>query len=237
MNDKKVSLIYIICAFILTVVIFLSTILFTAMDASFYHNEHLKLDTPAYSGLTIDQLDDAMDLLLRYINGEAKSLDIAMQDQYTKEWFELFNKKEKDHMVDVRNLYQMVLYITTISAFVFVALSFFLLISRKKLALLGFSFYFNRVSLIIAILVGVILSIAFFNFDFFWTNFHHLVFSNDLWLLDPFTDRLITIVHAEVFFDLVVKIALRFALVFGGLNIICYFYQKLFNRKLEVETI
>ena len=237
MNDKKFSIIYIISAIILTLSIFLSTVLFTAMDASFYHDEHLKLDTPTYSELTIAQLDEAMDLLLRYIKGEVKSLDCIMQDQFTKERFELFNKKEKTHMVDVKNLYQTVLYITTISVFVFVTLSIFLFISRKKVAFLGFSFYFNRVSLGIAVVVGVILSIAFINFDFFWTNFHHLVFSNDLWLLDPFTDRLITIVHAEVFFDLVMKIALRFILLFGGLNLICFLYQRFYNKKFEVEVV
>jgi len=221
---------YIISAISLIVSIFVGTILITAMDLNFYHQEHIKLNTSEYSGLTIAQLDQAMVLLIDYIDGSIETLDFQMEDAYSGEVFELFNEKEKAHMVDVRVLYQRAFLIGVASLMLACVCLVFVIIKRKSLAVIGLSFYFNRISIVVLGLVGMILFLAVINFSYFWTNFHHLVFSNDLWLLNPLTDRLITIVHAEVFFDLVLKIGIRFLFVFIALNGFCYLIQKKYRK-------
>ena len=46
------------------------------------------------------------------------------------------------------------------------------------------------------------------DFNTFWTTFHKILFTNDLWLLNPKTDILIMMVPEQFFFDLVMRIAL-----------------------------
>ena len=46
------------------------------------------------------------------------------------------------------------------------------------------------------------------DFSSFWTKFHHIFFTNDLWLLDYDTDRMIRICPEQLFFDIVVRFAL-----------------------------
>ena len=224
---------YIIGAFTLIASLFMGSLMITAMDSSFYHNEHIKYDTPTYSELTIDQLDDAMRLILDYIVDDIDTLDFQMYHQKTGEKFELFNEKEKLHMIDVKVLYQRALIVTVILWVLTIIISAYLFINRKKAAFVGFTYYINRVSIVISAIVLLLLFIAITNFDFFWTNFHHLVFSNDLWLLNPLTDRLITIVYAEIFFDLVLSIAVRFSILFIGLNGICFWYQRRPNSEID----
>jgi len=56
------------------------------------------------------------------------------------------------------------------------------------------------------------------DFTSFWVSFHHLFFTNDLWLLNPETDVLIMMVPQQFFSDLVARIIIRFVSVFFVLN-------------------
>ena len=58
-----------------------------------------------------------------------------------------------------------------------------------------------------AFLLGAIAAV---NFNFFWTNFHHLFFSNNLWILDPSTDVLIQMMPTQLFYDCVIQILIIF---------------------------
>ena len=57
------------------------------------------------------------------------------------------------------------------------------------------------------LLFGLLALFAALDFNTFWTNFHRVFFTNDLWLLDPRTDILIQMVPGQFFFDLVMRIA------------------------------
>ena len=67
--------------------------------------------------------------------------------------------------------------------------------------------------------VAAIAIFAALDFARFWTSFHHLFFTNDLWLLDPRTDVLIMMVPEQFFSDLVMRIIIRFISMFAALNI------------------
>lgn len=229
----KNKLVYLSGSMALLLALLLASILFTSMDASFYQREHQKYNTAASSGLNFNQLDEAMRLLLGYIDGSIESLERQMTDQRNGTEFELFNAREKSHMLDVRALYDVAYNTMIISAMVASACLLYGFITKKKLALLGFAYYYNRVSIAFFIMLFMILFLAMTNFDFFWTNFHQLVFSNDLWLLNPVTDRLITIVYEEIFFDLVLKIGITFLLVFLVLNAGAYFIQRRYRKQFK----
>ena len=59
------------------------------------------MDTAAYVGVTDPVLEQATNTLLDYLQGNAPSLDLAMDNGE-----EYYSQREKDHMVDVKALYQ-----------------------------------------------------------------------------------------------------------------------------------
>ena len=66
--------------------------------------------------------------------------------------------------------------------------------------------------LLAAIAVWVLL-----DFSSFWTAFHHLFFTNDLWLLDPATSRMINMMPLQLFYDIVVFVVVVFILLWAAL--------------------
>ena len=62
--------------------------------------------------------------------------------------------------------------------------------------------------------------------------FHHIFFTNDLWILDPATDMLINIVPEGFFMDT----AARIALLFGSLSLVLFgvcLFLTVKNRRKE----
>ena len=56
------------------------------------------------------------------------------------------------------------------------------------------------------------------DFSRYFIMFHHIFFTNDLWILDPSTDMLINIVPEGFFMDT----AARIAFLFGSLSLILF---------------
>jgi len=199
-----------------------------AMNRGFFDSEYTKLDTAEYIGMSEDDLRETTDVLLGYTAGTRDTLDF--QAEIGGETQEVFGTREKDHMVDVRNLYIAVRNFRTwglVAAAVLTGAAF--LISRKKavLSLCRSFLYTSSAFLVIVIAVGLY---AVIDFTSFWTSFHHVFFTNDLWILDPRTDVLIQMVPEQFFFDLVTRIIVRFVAIFAGLNIAAFAGKWLYKR-------
>ena len=69
------------------------------------------------------------------------------------------------------------------------------------------------------------------DFTSFWTSFHHVFFTNDLWLLDPATDNLILMVPEQFFFDLVFRIVGWFVGIGALLYLVSFYFSKKKPRK------
>ena len=112
-----------------------------------------------------------------------------------------FNSKEKLHLKDVKELFDIVKFIILTSLLVLV-LSYWYL--RKKI-------FFNSVKvgcLILLIFILVLLLFSFFDFTKLFFGFHELVFTNDLWLLNPETDNLINLLPEKIFEEIVFRLGL-----------------------------
>lgn len=75
------------------------------------------------------------------------------------------------------------------------------------------------------LLIGMVIY-ALLDFDAFWTSFHLLVFDNDLWLLDPLTDRMIRMLPLALFNGLVLRIFVVLAGCLGTIYGCVYTWQK-----------
>ncbi len=111
-----------------------------------------------------------------------------------------FNEKEQLHMEDVRGLVRLS---ERLLAFLFVVCVAWLLCSSRKLELL------RRASLFTLVVVGVGGLIVLLSFSSSFLIFHQLSFTNDLWMLDPATDRLIVLFPETFFSTALTDIVLR----------------------------
>lgn len=163
-----------------------------------------------YIGISEDDLTKTTDVLLGYIKGENKTLDIECRiNGITRP---VFNDREKAHMLDVKSLYDGAIVIRNVSFVIFV-LSF-IYIGRSKELFIGYKYSLSLVGLIIAFL----LLFCLIDFEGFWLGFHHLFFPfNDLYILDPRYDILVMMVTEGFFFDLCILIVMSTSVILVGL--------------------
>ncbi len=176
-----------------------------------------------------DDLNKTTDVLLSYIKDYDKTLDISVN--INGENRQVFNEREKAHMIDVRDLYQNAIKVRNFSLLIY-AFSLVILIMNKGLNELYRGF--KKALGIFVIMFGLIAVFCLIDFNAFWTNFHHVFFpSNDLWLLDPRTDVLIMMVPEKFFFDLCVLIIFSiFILMLIFFIIIKLLDKRIFNKWL-----
>lgn len=195
---------------ILWIVLVLSALQLTAFNLDFYREQYAHRDTAAYIGVSQNDLLTVTQVLLDYTSGVRDDMNVSVEVDGILEPY--YNQREIDHMIDVRNLYLNVLQIRNILALFAVFNLAALMVFKRKLVVKELQFGLTWVSVALGTVLLVIGSFAVINFDAFWTAFHKVFFSNDLWLLDPNTDRLINMVPEGFFIDLIVMIATHFGL-------------------------
>lgn len=189
---------------------FLSCINYWSFNKSFYKDEYKKLGVAEYIGISEDDLYKTTDILLEFIKGENDSLDIECKINGMTQ--EVFNDREKAHMVDVKNLYDGLIIVRNVSFIIFV-LSF-IYIGKTKSLFIGYKCSLSLVGFIMAF----ILLFCLMDFEGFWLAFHHLFFPfNDLYILDPRYDVLVMMLPERFFFDLCVLIVVSTTMMLVGL--------------------
>ncbi|MEK6835934.1 MAG: TIGR01906 family membrane protein, partial [Nanoarchaeota archaeon] len=116
---------------------------------------------------------------------------------------EFFNEREKLHLQDVKNLIQKTFLIFYIALILFIIMLIYF-IYTKNYKIIYSSFL---VSTLLLIIILVILSLI--NFNFLFTQFHLISFSNDYWQLNPETDNLINLFPLQFFQDIIKKIVIN----------------------------
>jgi len=208
MPGKKIiaKLISVICALLLIAVILLTAVEFRAFDLNFFEAEYKKLGTTQTIGISEEDLMNTTVQLLAYIKGERSDLNIEAEIKGKKR--QVFNQREIDHMVDVQKLYKNAYLFRTQAVVILVfLLGLLIALTGSRFPKVWATGYLFGTGLF-ALFVGVVASEIQKDFYNFWNNFHYIIFTNDLWLLDPQKDILIQMVPEQFFFDLVVKILL-----------------------------
>lgn len=195
------------------IVILLTAVDHACFDRSFYDSEYQKLGTARTIGMKHSDLMDVTDHLLGYVRGQEDTLKIKAKIDGKNRT--VFNERERTHMVDVQALYLSAMKVRNYLALGAAALLLLTIpLARRdrlrfysKCCLWGFA--------LAGVCIGAAGTWAAVDFDGFWTTFHRLIFTNDLWLLDPSTDILIMMVPGQFFFDLVMRIV-KIAAVCAG---------------------
>lgn len=205
--------------------LFLQVLDFCCFDRNFYAKEYTKYQNAQEIGISESELMVATNVLLDYVQDNREDMIVSAMIHNTQR--NVFNQREIDHMVDVKDLYLKAMMFKNGCFVVSMIIFSFIFYTKRKNALsIVLAGYRYACHLFIVTLAGLGF-VAFLDFDNFWTTFHLIFFSNDLWLLNPNTDILIMMVPGGFFYDLVFKIALTF-LVF---LLIPYGLSLVYNRK------
>lgn len=211
------------------------TILITAVeiavyaDMSFYEKEYQEYNVEQDVNMHMEDIMIVTDEMMQYLRGNRDDLLIQVPIDGTIDYF--FNEKEIAHMEDVRDLFIGGIYLRWICLAILLVSVLLLIIGKVNWSfVLARSIEIGLVLFsVITLLLAAVVSI---NFTKAFTKFHEIFFSNDLWLLDPNTDRLINILPEGFFVDTAIRIGIIFTimiLIILLLAIICE--HVIINRK------
>ena len=220
----------IFCVISLLVVILISSVdIAVDGDMRYFQKEYRKYDVIKNVNMEEKELLFVTEEMMSYLKGKRDNLNIeAVIDGEQQEFF---NEKEIAHMKDVRVLFWGGQWLRRIGVIVCIITVIFLLF-QSKIEFLLKCLRNGLISFIVfmAILVGIITT----NFTKYFVIFHKIFFSNNLWILNPETDRLINIVPEPFFIDTSIRIVVIFFSIILFVCIGCSVLLKIGIKKIGV---
>ncbi|BES65411.1 TIGR01906 family membrane protein [Gottschalkiaceae bacterium SANA] len=124
----------------------------------------------------------------------------------------VYSEKETAHMKDVQGLFLLLERIAWIGLCVGIVILFFALTRRVS----GATIWVSSLSslLVVAVFTGFMMN----EFQSAFLRFHQLLFTNDMWLLDPSRDFLIQIMPESFFIEAAKVLFLRILIAYGLLH-------------------
>ena len=199
MRNIFLSLLLIIFLLLLFAMVFGFSKNFYLREFSLYHPEktlNINSKFVRYAGHVIPE----------YLMGKRDNLQIPGFKNF-------FNEREIKHMNDVKRIFIWVKIISVLSL-----ITFLIFLKPNGLPL---------VLLYSLILIAIILFIfLFLPFNLSFTKFHEILFNNELWLLNPETDRLIVLLPERFFIDAARGIILSTMFTLGSLLVVFKLIEK-----------
>lgn len=203
-----------IAALLIIIAVLFTSLQICINQRNWYYESYVKYGTAKETQISDEEMTEAIFRLIDYMEGRADSIQLSVTE--AGRVVEMYNRQEIDHMVDVRALYQAWRAVRTyggILAVIIIAVCMATLQKGERIGMLCRGFLiaaavFGAVLIALGIWVAV-------DFNSFWTEFHHLFFTNDLWLMDYRTCRMIRICPLQLFNDIVVRFALMFLVPFA----------------------
>ncbi len=223
------KVLYNIIGVCLSLFFILISIFHSSNDVDFYINQYEENNTMSMTGMSLEDLEKTTLVLIDYLNDFSKEKTLDLEVTEFNEKVNVFDDRETMHMVDVQVLYQNFLKLT-IALFIFVILGYFYLYKKEKSSFLKNLFKSYKSSLVLTIIVLIILGVVFaLNFNWFWVNFHHVFFTNDLWLLDARISTMINMFPLEFFYSICVNILMKIL----GLSSLFFAFSYYLNKKFS----
>lgn len=221
----------IITAFCLMIILFITSVeAVVYWTPGYFEKEYAKYNVlDSLPSMTMDDLLHVTDEMMDYLRGDRDDLHVTTT--MGGEQREFFNEREIAHMEDVRGLFLKALSIRRICLVLGAGLLILMAATKARMGRVLPPFLCMGTGLFFALItvLGLIIST---DFTKYFIMFHHIFFTNDLWILDPATDMLINIVPEGFFMDT----AARIALLFGSLSLILFgvcLFLTIRNRRKE----
>lgn len=198
-----------------------------AINGNFYNKQYVANSTDIATGISFEDLKSVTDTFIQYIDGRVESLDIVVP--VNNELREVFDTREKLHMVDVKKLFDLLKTLMYVTFSLVVILIASIIIVGKKEFISKLCKIYCTTSIFLFLGIVSMVCLIYVNFDLFWTQFHMLFFTNDLWMLDPSVSIMINMFPLEFFYDCCAFIIALFLGVSILIYTICIIYRK-YNR-------
>ena len=172
-------------------------------DYRFYEREYAKYNVTESLDMEMEDVMDVTEKMMDYLIGKRPELSVITDvDGQTQDFF---NEQDRLHMADVKNLFLGGLtlrWVLLAAAAVLIALLVLLKGDWRRIIPRA---YFIALGIFLAVTVHLG---ALFASDFtkYFTIFHEIFFTNDLWLFDPATDYMIRMLPEGFFYDMVMRI-------------------------------
>ena len=174
-------------------------------DGELYYRYQMEEEIPEYAGISEEELLGLDGCLADYLGGDPQALD-GLAVSVFGELQPAFNGRETLHMEDCFKLFVLlrrVLAGAAVLAVLMVGLGAYLLRDRRRIRLAAW-----LALPVLLIPLGIFALWAVQDFNAAFTFFHEMLFTNDLWLLDPDTDLLIRICPSGMFMKMGARIGL-----------------------------
>jgi|TARA_B100001750_G_scaffold44084_1_gene32429 integral membrane protein (TIGR01906 family) len=187
--------------------ILLSNSLLMINTDSFYKFEFNKNNTALKTGINENDLFLVVDNIQDFFKEKSnEKINMVVYISGIKK--NLFNSKEIQHMIDVKNLIlniKLFNYFLWFTALILLLIKISLSKEKKLISVLSItrSYFIYSVAILISTLILIALS---FRWIFYF--FHIISFDNNLWILDPRTDYLIKIFEEVFFMDAAIFIGI-----------------------------
>ena len=208
------SAVFSICLFIIILISSVQIAVYCNME-SYFKNEYIKYNVAGNVSMDINDIMYVTYEMMDYLDDKRE--DLVVYTYVDGEEREFFNEREKQHMIDVKNLFTAGKNLRIVS-FIIGVISIFIIAFKYKNVKTILSKGFVSVSTVIICISIILICIIQTDFTKYFTIFHEIFFNNDLWLLNPKTDLLINIVPEPFFIDT----AIRIAVIFGLIMAVCF---------------
>ena len=195
----------------LLVLIICQSVIIPTFFMPFFIWQYDRLDVAETIQVSDDTLIRVTTELLDYIRGRRDSIE-DIYAVVAGEERRFFSDIEIRHMVDVRELYDMLFIVRDVAFFLMIALVLGMVLIRCNILQMMASCTREVFAgfLIFALITAGIIAI---DFDRAFVIFHHIFFDNNYWVLDPRVDLLINMVPIYFFIHISIFIALLMGLV------------------------
>ena len=166
-----------------------------ALDRGYHQRLYDGLGSARLGGVDEGTLSEIGNMLVDYLTGARDNLEMTASVKGVEQ--PVINEREIAHMVDVKGLFDLERRITSVFAGLGLVLLLAGLIGR------GWARRLTRAGIVGQVfwlmLIAFVAVWAWVDFDGLFRRFHGLLFTNDLWLLNPETDLMIRMLP-EAFF-------------------------------------
>lgn len=241
-------LFYLFLGFIFSVTLLISVVQYYSFNEGYYRKQFQKNNITSATGLKEEQLHQVIHQMTGYLSGRESSFNLSLK--IDGEETLVFNPKELAHMLDVKVIYVLMsrlkLLFLVVLLGIFIPYSIFIwqqgrqhrnakTVSRSRKYRIRFTKTLSLQALFTQLFAIALIFMIYTDFSKYFIRFHEIFFDNDLWLLDPATDRLIQMLPETFFYDISFQIAVSYYLISTVLGVVSFALYILWKR--EDETI
>jgi integral membrane protein (TIGR01906 family) len=190
-----------IIVIIIPVFILLLVFQIAVFDLGYFEKKFVENNTMEITGLDLDQLVRVSDETLKYLRDERQ--DLILHEEIDGVEIQVFEENELSHMRDVKTLFINGFLIKNATMFISIVCLIYLFFKDRKVvykAIRAGSFLF-------LLIIGIIAVMAYIDFNGVFIIFHKLLFSNNLWIMDPKEDIMIQMLPLDFFMGIGIKTA------------------------------